>query len=421
MNINQLTSHLFRHESGKMVAVLTKIFGTENLETAEDVVQQTFIDALQVWKYKGVPDNPSAWLFRVAKNKAIDVIRKNKYNVQYDFNDSERALLKSEYTLATTMENLFKKELVKDDMLRMMFACCHPNISGENQITLILKTLCGFSTAEIAKAFLTSEDTVSKRLYRTKEFFRKEKVKLEIPSVEEIKNRTDVVLNSIYLLFNEGYNSTHAKELIREDLIREALLLCKLLIDNPHTQQPETFALMALMCFHSSRSESRLTATGEIILLPNQDRTKWNNEMLEHGNYYINKAAYGNALSTYHLEAAIAYEHCTSPSFDKTNWKLILNYYEMLCKISLSPATLLNKIAVVMQLHGPLVALQQLEEMNDNKKLETIYLYYSLLGELNLRLNRREESKRNFEKAISLTQSPSEKALLSSKIAVMFN
>ncbi len=421
MNINQLTSHLFRHESGKMVAVLTKIFGTENLETAEDVVQQTFIDALQVWKYKGVPDNPSAWLFRVAKNKAIDVIRKNKYNVQYDFNDSERALLKSEYTLATTMENLFKKELVKDDMLRMMFACCHPNISGENQITLILKTLCGFSTAEIAKAFLTSEDTVSKRLYRTKEFFRKEKVKLEIPSVEEIKNRTDAVLNSIYLLFNEGYNSTHVKELIREDLIREALLLCKLLIDNPHTQQPETFALMALMCFHSSRSESRLTATGEIILLPNQDRSKWNAEMLEHGNFYMNKAAYGNTLSTYHLEAAIAYEHCTSPSFDKTNWKSILNYYEMLCKISPSPATLLNKIAVVMQLHGPLVALQQLEEMNDNKKLETIYLYYSLLGELNLRLNRREESKRNFEKAISITQSPSEKALLSSKIAVTYN
>src|SRR5665213_1511643 len=161
-SINKLTDHLFRHEAGKMVSVLTKIFGTENLETAEDVVQQTFIDAINVWKLKGIPDNPSAWLFRVAKNKAIDVIRRNKHSVQYDFNDNERVLLNSEYTMMTTMDNLWKEELVKDDLLRMMFACCHPGISQENQITLILKTLCGFSTAEIAKTFLTSEDTISK-------------------------------------------------------------------------------------------------------------------------------------------------------------------------------------------------------------------------------------------------------------------
>lgn len=169
-SINTLTDHLFRHESGKMVAVLTKIFGTENLETAEDVIQQTFMDAIQVWKLKGIPENPSAWLFRVAKNKAIDVIRKNKHSQQYDFNDSERALLKSEYTLMSTMDHLWKDEMISDDMLRMMFACCHQDISQENQITLILKTLCGFSTAEIAKAFLTSEDTISKRLFKPKHF-----------------------------------------------------------------------------------------------------------------------------------------------------------------------------------------------------------------------------------------------------------
>ncbi|MBK9800353.1 MAG: sigma-70 family RNA polymerase sigma factor [Bacteroidetes bacterium] len=170
-SINQLTDHLFRHESGKMVSVLTKIFGPENLETAEDVVQQTFMDAIQLWKFKGVPENPSAWLFKVAKNKAIDVVRKNKYSRNYDFNDSERMLLTSEYTLASTMDKLWNEDLVQDDMLRMMFACCHAEISTENQITLILKTLCGFSTAEIAKTFLTSEDTVSKRLYRTKRVF----------------------------------------------------------------------------------------------------------------------------------------------------------------------------------------------------------------------------------------------------------
>ena len=420
-NISKLTDHLFRHESGKIVSVLTKIFGVENLETAEDVVQQTFIDAMHVWKLKGVPDNPSAWLYRVAKNKAIDVIRKNKHSVQYDFGDSERALLKSEYTLTTTMENLWKEELIKDDMLRMMFACCHPEISDENKIALILKTLCGFSTAEIAKTFLTSEDTVSKRLYKTKEFFRKQKIKLEIPSVNELKVRTDAVLNSIYLLLNEGYNSTHSNELIRKDLIAEAKLLCKLLCENSHTQQPETYALMALICFHSSRTESRLTAEGEIILLPYQDRSKWNFNWIAEGNEYMNKAAFGNSITSYHLEAAIAFEHCTAQTFAQTNWKQILNYYEMLCNISSSPVTEMNKAVAVMQVHGANEALQLLQNISDKKKLETFYLYHSLLGEINSRLNNSIEAKRSFETAIRLTQSDTEKKILKEKMVALLN
>ena len=420
-NINQLSDHLFRHESGKMVSVLTKIFGAGNLETAEDVVQQTFIDAMQVWKLKGIPGNPSAWLFRVAKNKAIDVIRRNKHAVQYDFNDGERALLKSEYTLTTIMENLWKEELVKDDMLRMMFACCHPGISNENQITLILKTLCGFSTAEIAKTFLTSEDTVSKRLYRTREFFREQKIKLEIPSADELKSRTDAVLNSIYLLFNEGYYSTHSEVLIRKDLIEEAMLLCKLLTENKNTQQPETFALMALMCFHSARSDSRLTTEGEIILLPYQDRSKWNTELMALGNGYMNKGAFGNTVSCYHLEAAIAFEHCTAESFSKTNWNRILDYYELLCSISFSPITELNKAVAVMQVHGAAKALLTLQNIADRKKLETFYLYYSLLGEIYSRLNNSIEAKKYFEKAINMTQSDAEKKIIKEKIIALLN
>jgi RNA polymerase sigma factor (sigma-70 family) len=423
-NLYQLSDHLFRHESGKMVSVLTKIFGTENLEAAEDVVQQTFIDAMQVWKLKGIPDNPSAWLFRVAKNKAIDIIRRNKHSVQYDFSDNDKMLLTSEYTLTTTMETLWKEELVKDDMLRMMFACCHPEISEENQITLILKTLCGFSTAEIAKAFLTSEDTVSKRLYRAKEFFRQQKIKLEIPSVDELKSRMDAVLNSIYLLFNEGYNSTHAEELIRKDLIEEAMMLCKLLTENIHTQLPETFAFMALMCFHSSRSESRLTAEGEIILLPYQDRSKWNIDLIAQGNEYMNKAAFGNSISTYHLQAAIAYEHCSAESFDKTNWKRILELYELLCEISSSPVSELNKAVAMMQVHGAATALTTLESRlsaTDKKKLETFYLYHSLLGEIYSRLNNSVEAKKYFEKAILLTRSETERKMLKEKIVTLLN
>ena len=420
-DINKLTGNLFRHESGKMVSVLTRIFGTENLETAEDVVQQTFIDAISVWKLKGIPDNPSAWLFRVAKNKAIDILRRNKYSVKYDFSDDERMLLTSEYTLATTMENFWKTDLIKDDLLRMMFACCHPGISQENQITLILKTLCGFSTAEIAKAFLTSEDTVSKRLYRTKEFFRENKIKLIIPSVDELRSRTNAVLNSIYLLFNEGYNSTHAEQLIRSDLIEEAMMLCKLVSENQNTQLPEVFALMALMCFHAARSKSRLTPEGEIILLPYQDRGKWDTALIELGNQYMNKAAMGNEISSYHLEAAIAFEHCTAKSFSKTNWERILELYEWLCKISSSPISELNKSVAVMQVHGPKKALEIIEHIADKKKLESFYLYHSLLGEIHSRLSHSDEAKKYFDNAIRLTQSETEKKILKDKILALLN
>ena len=420
-DINKLTDHLFRRESGKMVSVLTKIFGAENLETAEDVVQQTFIDAINVWKLKGIPDNPSGWLYRVAKNKAIDVVRRNKHSVGFDFNDNDQLLLTSEYTLIPIMENLWNEHLIADDQLSMMFACCHPGISPENQIALILKTLCGFSTVEIAKAFLTTEDTISKRLYRTKEFFRQHKIKLGLPSAEEIKSRTDVVLNSIYLLFNEGYNSTSSDEVIRKDVIEEAMMLCKLLTENKLTQFPQVFALMALMCFHSSRSDSRLTPEGEIILLPMQDRAKWNRALIEQGNVYMNKAAFGDSITAYHLEAAIAYEHCIASSFEETNWKQILSYYEWLCNLSPSPICRLNKIIAIMQVYGPQEALQHLHKIDDKKKLENYYLYYSLLGEIYKQLHNSSSAKDCYEKAMSMTQSETERILLANKIKALLN
>ena len=418
-NIKNLTDHLFRHESGKMVSVLTKIFGTSNLETAEDVVQQTFLDAMNVWKIKGIPDNPSAWLFRVAKNKTIDIIRRNKHSVQFDFTGDERVLLTSEYTMTTTLDNLFKDDLVKDDLLRMMFACCHPGISQENQIIIILKTLCGFSTSEIARAFIISEDVVSKRLYRTREFFRSENIKLEIPSPKDLKLRTNTVLNTIYLMFNEGYNSSQSENLIREELLEEAISLCKLLSQNSYTQLPEVFALLALMHFHAARSESRLTEQGEIILLPHQDRSKWDQRLIAEGNRYMNIAAFGPEISAYHLEAAIAFEHCTAKSFDKTNWKQILNLYEWLCKISPSPITEMNKAVAVMQVHGAEKALDALEHIIDRKKLDSYYLYHSLMGDIYSKLNQPTLAKEYFESAISLTKSEMEKKILRDKIRAL--
>jgi RNA polymerase sigma-70 factor (ECF subfamily) len=395
------------------------VFGIENLETAEDIVQQTFLAAIESWSAKGIPDSPSGWLFMVARNKAIDIVRKNKHSVSYDFSDNERVLLTSEYTISTTMENLWKEDLIKDDMLRMMFASCQPGISTENQITLILKTLCGFSTAEIANTLLTTEDTVSKRLYRTKEFFRQHKTKLEIPSVSELKNRTNAVLNSIYLLFNEGYHSSSANELIRKDLMTEAMMLGKLLAENKHTQLPEVFALMALMCFHAARTDSRMTPEGEIILLSHQDRNKWDQKLIELGNWYMGDAAGGNEISPYHLEAAIAFEHCTAKSMEETNWKRILELYEWLCHISPSPISEMNKVVAVMQVNGPRVALEALKQIPEKKKLESYYLYHSLLGEMYAKLGDTNQAKISYDYAFTLTPSDAEKKILTEKMEVL--
>ena len=414
-NINQLTDHLFRHESGKMVAILTRIFGIENLELSEDVVQETFLCAVQSWGLKGLPANPSAWLMQVAKNKTIDALRKNKFALQVDFNDTERKLLQSEYTLATQMEKLWQKNEIKDDLMRMMFACCQPELKPENQITLILKTLCGFSTAEIARAFLTSEDTISKRIYRTKEFFREQKIKPKFPALQQLSHRTEAVLKTIYLIFNEGYNSSHSNELIRKDLLAQAMYLCDLLCHNPHTQSPQAFAAMALMCFHAARINSRISPEGEIILLAQQDRSQWNRQLIDEGNAYMNKAAVGDSLSSYHIEAAIAYEHCTAAQFKNTNWQRILAYYDLLVQIHPTAFVALNRMAVVYKLNGAAHTLQQLQRSPFLKEWEKHYIYYSLLGEIYSSTDK-EKAIANFEKAITLTQSEAEKKLLRRKM-----
>lgn len=412
-HITQLADHLFRREAGKMVAALTRLFGTENLQMAEDVVQDTLLQAFNNWPAKGIPDNPSAWLFRVAKNKAIDCLRHNRHLI-YTGTDED-------LPAGTGIDRLWQQEVLQDDMLSMMFACCHPKIPNENQITLILKTLCGFSTAEIAKVFLIPEDTVSKRLYRTKEFFRQEKLRLVIPSVADLKSRVDVVLNAIYLLFNEGYNSTQSENLLREDLMEDALMLCRMLTENSYTQQPEVYALMALMCFQCSRNKSRLSPEGEIILLNKQDRNRWNYELINQGNEYMNRAAYGDSVSAYHLEAAIAFEHCTASSFDKTNWSQILTYYNWLYNIAPSPFTAINRAVAIMQVNGPKAALEALQIIKANNKADGFYLYHAVLGEIYIRLGDCANARLSLEKAIQTTRSAAEKRILKEKLRVLLN
>lgn len=414
MDIDQTVNHLFRQESGKMVSVLVKIFGTENFELAEDVVQDALLSALESWKFNGIPDNPRAWLYRTAKNKAIDVIRKQKHSTNFDFSDPEKQLLTSEYTLTNTMELFWQDDAIKDDFLGMMYACCHPDISPENQVTFILKTLCGFSTREIAKAFLTSEDTISKRVYRAKEFFRKENIKPEIPAYNELESRTSAVLDTIYLMFNEGYSSTESGTMIREELIAQAMYLCHSLTENNQTQLPQVYALMALMCFHSARSESRMTPEGELVLLSDQDRSKWNRELVKRGNAYLNDAAFGSIISSYHLEAAIAYEHCIAPSFEQTNWDAILNYYDALVMRSPSPIVFMNRAIAIMEHKGPDIALQEL--LAKDSELNSYHLYFALLGEICIRMDDKDGALENLERAESMARSVHEKRYLSLKI-----
>ncbi|NOT74007.1 MAG: sigma-70 family RNA polymerase sigma factor [Cyclobacteriaceae bacterium] len=413
-----LLDHLFRHESGKLVSILTKIFGPHNLELAEDVVQDTLLKALEHWKFHGTPDNPSAWLFTAARNKAMDVIRRERHHKEFAAEVSP--LLKSEYSAGATLTQLVHENEIEDEQLRMMFVCCHPMVAEEGQVALILKTLGGFSVAEIAKAFLTSEETITKRLYRARQQFRTEKVAFALPKPSELKERLNNVLTAIYLIFNEGYNSSYHDSLIREDLVEESLRLGKMLVDHPLTRQPESLAMLALFCFQSSRLYGRVDETGQLVQLKDQDRKKWDQEMIRQGIFYLQNASSGDQVSAYHFEAAIAHEHCIAPSYQETAWDKILTQYNWLFEMRPDPLIALNRLVIYAEVHGPGKALKELQKLPDKDLLKNYYLYPAVMGEWNAQLGNHAEAKSYLEQAIKLTHSPSEKQLLQSKINKLF-
>jgi RNA polymerase sigma-70 factor (ECF subfamily) len=410
---SKLVDHLFRHESGKMVAVLTRIFGFSNVQQAEDIVQDTIIQALETWKYKKIPDNPQAWLYRVAKNKAIDLIRRDK--VKHDVNHDLTVLLKSEYSLTPVINQMFTENEIADSQLRMMFACCHPSISQEAQITLILKTLCGLNVHEIANAFLTNEETIQKRLYRTKEKIVAEKIPIDYPGADAMPSRTEAVLRALYLLFNEGYNSSHPERLIREDLSEEAMRLTILLTENPKTTSSHTYALLALMCYQASRFDTRLDDKGYIVLLKDQDRKHWNKALIETGNEYMLHASAGDFVHSFHIEAAIASIHANSPSYEETNWKLILGLYDSLLATTNNPVVELNRCLVIGEVEGYEKAVSALLAL---KSMENNCHYNASLGEMYIKSGKKEEAKMYFEKALKLTPSKPEQELLKRKLSL---
>lgn len=412
-SVHQLVDHLFRHESGKMIAVLSRVLGLQNLETAQDIVQDTLMQAMNSWRFGKIPDNPAAWLYKVAKNKAIDYLRREKK--LRDITPQYAYLLQSEYTLNPTITNLFLENEIGDSQLQMMFACCHPAIPEESQIALTLKTLCGLSIGEIAKAFLTNDETIAKRIYRAKEKIKTEKIELEVPHTGELPDRVNTVLKSLYLLFNEGYNSSHSDKLIREDLCMEAMRLCILLTQHPLTNYPRSKALLSLMCFQSSRLNTRLDDKGNIILLKHQDRSRWDLSLIRMGFEYIDAAAEPFEISAYHFEAAIASLHAAAPSFERTDWKSIYHLYELLYQLQPNPVVAMNKAIASAYAISRQKALEDLQQI---KGLENHHLYYASIGEMYFELHDKKNARHYFEKALLLTNLQREKQLLADKISL---
>jgi RNA polymerase sigma factor (sigma-70 family) len=415
-SVNQVVSHLFRHEAGKMAAVLTRMVGLQHLDIAEDIVQDTLLQALNVWKVKGIPENPPAWLYTVAKRKAIDVIRQRTSHAHIEKELAQA--FKSEWTLSPAIRHLFFEHEIEDSQLRMMFACCHPAIPYESQMALILKTLCGLSISEIAHSFLTTDETITKRLYRAREKIREEGIQLEILSPKTLTERQDTVLHTLYLLFSEGYNSVHPDKLIRHDLCEEAMRLCLLVTKNKLTGSPDANALLALMCYQASREEARLDEKENIVLLQTQDRTKWNQSLIQKGNEFLDRATASDQLSEYHLEAVIAATHARSQTFESTDWKNILLLYDVLSTLKKDPIVELNKAIAIGFAKSAEEGLAYLKTV---KGLESNSIYHAALGDFYVSLKNPASAEEYYSKAISLTQSSSEIDLLKSKLSSLAN
>lgn len=408
MEQKELIPHLFRTEYSKLVSVLSKTFGLDHIEIAEDIVSDTFMIAVQTWVIKGIPENPTAWLYTVAKNKTKDFFKHNsvfqKKIVPSIRNSSENS---GDFEIDLSNQN------ITDSQLQMMFAICHPSISSESQIGLSLNILCGFGVEEIADAFLSNKETIYKRLARAKEKLKAEKIDVAFPPDAEIKERLDNVLTTLYLLFSEGYYSHSQNITLRKDFCVEAMRLTLMLIENELTNIPEASALMALMCFHASRFDARLNKEGEIILYEQQDENLWNKELIERGELFLNQSSTGTRLSKYHLEAGIAYWH-TIKEESREKWESILQLYNKLLQVEYSPIAALNRTYALSKANGKEEAIKEAEKLDLNYS----YLYHGLLGELYTGIHT-EKALTHLEEALRLCKNENSRKVFQEKIAAL--
>jgi RNA polymerase sigma-70 factor (ECF subfamily) len=383
--MNDIKTHIaqiYKADSARLLAVLTRIFGSHNFELAEDTLQDAFSKALIHWQQKGIPDNPSSWIIRTAKNQAIDTIRANKTKTK--FADDLTQLLESEWSLGNTVKQEFKESNIKDDQLRMIFMCCHEDIKPENRIPFILKTLCGFSIQAIVRALLLPEATVKKRLLRTREKLKDHK--LEIP--DKLIEAMDTVHTVLYLLFNEGFHCSDGQQAINIMFCQEAIGLVNLLIDEPQIANQDTLALFALMHFHIARVDSRVDKDGFNIPIDLQDRKLWKMEYFNTANQFLKLAQLvpSEASGRFFYEALIAKEHCQAIAFEQTNWHLIVEHYEKLIQITGSPIARLNQAIAIGYAGDTSTAIKRVEFLEGDKTLKRSHMPLAILAHLNAKV-----------------------------------
>ena len=412
-DIAQVVEHLFRHEGAKMVATLAGIFGPEHLALAEDVVQEALVRALQSWPFYGLPENPSAWIMRTSRNLALDVVRRGKI-----FRDKEPEITRlAEEKAPGSHAPVFAEQEIADDRLRLMFVCCHPVIPPEAQVALALKTLGGFSVTEIARAFLSTDAAIARRLARARQKIAAAKIPFEIPAGPELRRRLEGVLRSLYLLFNEGYKASAGDKLVREDICAEAIRLAELLAAHPAGNQPKAHALLALMLLNAARTPARVNDAGHLLRLRDQDRSLWDQSLIARGMFHLARSAAGPELSEYHLQAGIAACHCRAQDYDVTDWPQILFLYDRLLEFDPSPVVALNRAVALAEVAGMPAGIAALRTIEDRGSLENYHLFHAVCGEFEYQVKNLPAAAEHFQKALALAGSKSEQAFLAARLA----
>lgn len=406
-----LLEHLFRHQAGRIVAYLTRRLGPAHLDLAEEAVQETMLRALETWPYSGVPENAPAWLFRVAHNAAIDSVRRLRLH-----REKTEALLAGLSQLETPCQQSDLEEQLRDDELRMIAMCCHPQIPRDASVALSLKTVSGFSVREIARAFLADDSAIRQRLVRAKRQIREQHLTLEMPTGQQLEQRLDSILGAVYLIFNEGYTAHEGAELIRQDLCFEAIRLGQL-IASSSIAEPRVHALVALMALQAARLPARVDAAGDLILLESQDRGLWDRRLIGLGFYHFDCSISGEVVSPYHVEAAIAAVHARAPDARSTDWPMILELYDQLLALNPSPVVALNRAVAVARVHGPAKGLSALVPLEGDPKLRQYYLLAAARGGLLVELGRREQAAACFRSALKRRCSEPERRFLKRKLA----
>lgn len=399
-----------------MVAALTRIFGVHNLPLAEDVVQHAFLRAMDVWKLRGVPENPSAWLMATAKNRALDILRNQRSALT--FAPELGRLLDTEWTMAPVVQEAFDAHTIRDEQLRMMFSCCHPQLPEEVQVALMLNILCGFGADEIAGAFLVTRSAMEKRIARGKKTLATSKRLFDLTDAE-FAPRLNSVRRGLYLLFNEGYHGSSARVAVRSELCREAMRLVGMLSEHEPSDTPETKALAALMCLHAARLRARVAPSGDVAALVDQDRSLWDAKLIAQGVALLEEASEGATFSTYHIEAAIAATHAVAKSIADTNWGIIVLMYDRLMQIAPSPVVSLNRAIAIGERDDAAAGLLAVQSIVDRERLDAYPFYHATLGELELRLQNNEAARAHFEKAVSVARNATERRFLSKRLALV--